>query len=278
MHFFFALFTTIFLTSFTLSNPALAQVQAQNAVYLDTSKSSSPLIKYFLSTFQGTVPTAAVIKQVIKVGGSDKVYENLRIRYHEDLHKMLNIGAGKKYDEIDDWNRANPQVAKGVALYVESPLKGDPVWQGLNKKLRTNQPLSPAEKKALNQILTALDKIPVIRGIAFRGAGIKPEYLKKYVKGAIVNEPSFVSASVGTDVAEQYGDVSGPTDINGRPTAGKVSTTFVIKIKTSYPVTAFSPNYYFEYEMLMKPGNNFKVHHSLYSPGSKKAYIILEQL
>lgn len=262
--------------SVSLANHAFAQAPVTQKVYLDTGLSSSPLIKYLNSTYVGTTPTVTSINKAIADSDNDSAYQKLKSRYHEDLLKLLEIGDGRKFSDIDAWKTNNKQIAKGIALYVESPEDGEPVWQIINQKLRSGKVLTASEKKNLDTILLALDKIPAIRGISFRGAGLKPEYLTKYKKGSIITEPSFTSASVDVGIANGYADMSNPSDFNGKPTAGRISTIFIIKAKSASPVTAFMVDYYFELEMLLKPASKFKVHHALIT--AKKAYIILEQI
>lgn len=259
-------------------------VKAQTAptvsdqVFLDNGKLAIPSLKFFRDYF--AKPRALSFKEVevaLEQNESDPKGALQVTKYMNGVLPILSKVAGKTFEEADDWKKENPKIAKGIALYVESPVKdGMPIWQIINNKLRDGRKFDTAETSALKNILYSLDQLPSIAGIVFRGAGMKPEYFAMYKKGAIVVEPTFVSTSISINVAKGYADMSGSLDYNSRPTAGKIPTIFILKIKRGAPVGSVVPDYILEFEALLRPRTSFKVHDVMMS--KTQAYVFLEEI
>ena len=266
-----------------LLGSAFAQMQKpghlSDRVYLNTTRLAPGALNFFIKAFQAPqAPALSTVNAALEALDSDASMNNIAVKYHQQLALELGIGPRLRFDSMEAWQAANRTIVRGVGLYVESPVEGAAVWQGINTRLRNGQALTAAQNRSLQLILASLDQLPSISGIIFRGAGLRPESLTRYTRNAVITEPSFTSASVSYNVASGYADVSGPIDFVGRPTAGRISTIFVISAKQASPVTALFADYYFEYEALLRPGTRFKVHHRLTDLAARRSVVFLEQL
>jgi SPP1 gp7 family putative phage head morphogenesis protein len=112
----------------------------------------------------------------------------------------------------------------------------------LNEKLRTGAELTPAEKKLMDNLDSALSKMPTYQGTVYRsitdmGIGDVDDFINEHEIGAVVKYPSYTSTSTSV-----YDDT--------------FPIQYVIKSKSGSNIQAYNKK---EQEILFKRGSQFFV-------------------
>ncbi|MTE11561.1 toxin glutamine deamidase domain-containing protein [Nocardia aurantiaca] len=121
------------------------------------------------------------------------------------------------------------------------------VFSDLNHRLRNGIELDPEQRKLAGDLASGLDKLLVHDGTVWRGAHLTPEQIARYVPGAKITEPSFISSS---------------RDLRRIFTS---NVEFIIHSETGRDISAISarPG---EQEVLFKPGTTFEVRGAVQDP------------
>jgi hypothetical protein len=177
------------------------------------------------------------------------------------------------------WVKSTEHVVT-VNRYVEEShgLEDSPFLKA-NRALRAATPLDDSTQKYVNNLDSALKKLPPLVGYSFRGAVLKEEaVLKEYAEGKTVTEKGFTSSSLNPSTAYAYAFPKESGFFRAvKPLAdGEVRVLYVIQGKSSRPVSYFS-EFWAEAEALFMNGTEFSVKAMSPRQDDGCRYVILEE-
>lgn len=132
----------------------------------------------------------------------------------------------------------------------------------VNAALRTDT-VSPTQQARIDNINTALDKLPDHKGVVYRGTDLTPDLISQYKEGETITEKAFTSTSA--DPARAF---SGNTRFTIQSATGKDVSQYSAAQKAGH----------IEDEVLFRSSTNFRVSRNWTDPDTGITYIDLVEV
>lgn len=240
-----------------------------DTIYLDSASSNVPALLAFERYFAETKASASYedVYHQIEVLAQDERMPAFLERYKNDAWKFLKI------KDFFSWFNANSDVYRAIKDYIDPQDDDAPSWQSVNQKLRRGGSLTTRDRKFIDDLLFAMDRLPSYHGLAWRGSMLRPSVFSEYKEGAVVKDPAFVSTSLSPETAMNFSGV-----VHQGSTRGRISVMYMIKVKLGAPITAVFNDNQQEKEILLRPGQSFIVRRNIQNAARTKAIVVLEQI
>lgn len=235
----------------------------QKVVDLASLQTKSPHYQKLEKIFRGEKIRAEAIPEILSQVRTDPKYSDVHLAYVRETYRLLNV------EDPFEWMQKNSEHYGSINSYIDPQEDGEPIWATTNRRLRDQEALTPEETTFTENLIRALDALPAIKGIVFRGAPLEAEDLDRYVQKKSVTELPFTSTSIDPQIAQIF------ASNNQKP--NRVSTIFVMRTHSGGPVSAFHPGNNHEVEVLMRPATSFHVDRVLWSKDRKSVFIFMTE-
>ncbi|WP_413612897.1 ADP-ribosyltransferase [Bdellovibrio sp. HCB-110] len=138
-----------------------------------------------------------------------------------------------------------------IAQYIAEPGDGDPLYTKINRSLRSGKKLSKGLADFVAKFEGALDKIPSVHALSYRGAIYSKKVTSAYLPGSTLAEKGYFSTSVSLSVAKKF-------LVNNDGRSGK-PVLYVIYGENGKSISQINPEYQGEAEILYRKNTNFCV-------------------
>lgn len=142
-------------------------------------------------------------------------------------------------------------------------------YETVNQVLRNKGVISPKFQGYMDTINDGLAKMPVHKGMVFRGVGLKnvEAIAKQYKVGRVVSEPAFLSTTSSKNVSKLFA--------NSVEESASKQMMFAIKSKTGAQIKGLAnPD---EFEVLFRPNTRFRVLEVTKSPAGT-TFVTMEEV
>lgn len=233
------------------------------SVDLASIQSKMPSFQKLEKFFRRDKVSAAELPALLDQIRTEPGYSDIHMTYIRETYRALGV------EDPFEWMQRNGEHYSALNDYIDPQEDGEPIWSTTNRRLREKQELTPEEVRFTRALMAALDALPTIKGIVFRGARLEPADLERYVEQKPVTELPFTSTSIDPQIARIF------AENNSKP--NRVSVIFVVRARTGGPVSAFHPGNNHEVEVLLRPSTTFMVDRLLWSKDRKSVYIFMTE-
>ena len=136
-----------------------------------------------------------------------------------------------------------------------------PVYETVNGELRDKKPDSKKTREWVKSMRQAMQRLPRVEGVSFRGTRLQPARIDEYYKAkAPTTEASFLSTSVEPGVGFRFAHPR-IDEAAGRNPKDRLAVVFIVYGKSGRPVSTFAGMHNHEQEVLFPNGTPFTVTH-----------------
>lgn len=233
------------------------------AVDLTALQAKMPSFRKLERIFRGDPARAADLPAILDQVRTDPQYSDIHLAYTRETYRALGV------DDPFEWMQKNGEHYGALNSYIDPQEDGEPIWATTNRRLRAQEELTPEEARFTRALIEALDALPVVKGIVFRGARLEPEHLERYQEKKRVTELPFTSTSIDPQIARLFAENAANPQ--------RVSVIFVVRARTGGPVSAFHPGNNHEVEVLLRPATSFAVDRVLWTRDRKSVYVFMTE-
>lgn len=169
----------------------------------------------------------------------------------------------------------------GIKIYTNESKdnSGNQNYQRINSELRASKDLKALQIKNpeihdwVTQILMSINKIPVFRGLVFRGSRLSNRFIEQIIKTKSFQDKAFLSSSL---------DYSDAVTFAKKPTTAEATKVYMVLYSKTGAFIPFGP-FAREEEVLFKPQTLFKLNYHFYDVSDEgdafnAYYLFLEEV
>lgn len=239
------------------------QSYAQRGLNSDISVPRNELHQQLEQLLKSPQTSVQQIKSLIATGPFKGQASAASFEIMNEMQKHLKIS------DIFDVFQKFPDASSLIMRYIDPQDDGEPIWKSVNRKLRTAEAMTPDQIQFTQDLTKALETLPSVNVISYRGAALQQKYFDLYQEGQTYVDKAFSSTSLDPDIAVGFSESSSTPDT--------WSTIFIIYGKTGRYISLFKPENIHEHEILFKPSTPFKVIRKIQDIQKRSAIIVLQE-
>lgn len=218
---------------------------------------------------------------LVNLLASQETYESttqVTSKYIEMAFQTFGSNSHEAWDAIED-EQIKPSCIFTIYRYIDPQTDDDlpggkGIWEVVNKKMRKGENLSSHEAKFVDSMKCAIQSLPSVKAMIFRGESLSKEELADMEKKVFIPFPSFTSTSVSVGKALDF------ARFNQVRESGRMPTLLIIQSDQGLgaPISAYLPENVHEYEVLIPPQTRFQFVKKVVNPTNGNLIVFLKRL